>query len=109
MVFRLVVVLAVGEHDEFVEVFVEPRSRLRNANKTVFDDLGLGVQAHDLVGGRLISSDSVATIGDHWEKQVAGKPVGGIDDAIARIGEPLGRMILDAGFDPLTARTGRTT
>src|SRR3984893_7624573 len=61
---RLVVVLAVGEHRQFVEIFGEPRSVLRDSDKTVLDQRRLRVQTHDLVGRRLVAGDAMAAIGD---------------------------------------------
>src|SRR6202030_3836947 len=51
---NLVVVLAFRKHRHLVEVFGEPRRRLRNVDKAVLDYSGLRIKTHDLVGGRLV-------------------------------------------------------
>jgi len=43
----LVIVLAVGEDSQFVQVCVEPRPRLGDVDKTVIDQRRLRVQVHD--------------------------------------------------------------
>src|SRR6185436_13492076 len=48
----LVVMLAVREDGQFVEVLGEPGSRLGNVDKAVLDHRRLRVQAHDLVVDR---------------------------------------------------------
>jgi hypothetical protein len=53
-----------------VEVLVEPRGRLGDINKAVLDQSGLRVQAHDLVGRRLIARDAVGAIGDQFLDQL---------------------------------------
>src|SRR5438045_4971966 len=53
-----------------MQVFGEPGSRLRNVDKAVLDGRGLRVQAHDLVGCRLIAIDSIATIPDQLLDQL---------------------------------------
>ena len=61
---RLVVMLAFWENRQFMEVFGEPRGGFRNVNEAVLDQRGLRVQAQDLLGGRLVTGDTIAAIGD---------------------------------------------
>src|SRR5580704_10093272 len=69
---RLVVVLAVGEHRQLVEVFGEPRSVLRDADKTVLDQRRLRVQTHDLVGRRLVIAPEVVEQLRIWATELTG-------------------------------------
>jgi hypothetical protein len=61
---RLVVMLAFWENRQFMEVFGEPWGGFRNVNEAVLDQRGLRVQAQDLLGGRLVTGDTIAAIGD---------------------------------------------
>ena len=69
----LVVVLAVGEDGQLVEVFGEPRCGLGDVDKAVLDHRGLRVQAHDLVAGRLVARDAMAALGDQLLDQLGAR------------------------------------
>ena len=66
----LVVMLAVGEHGQLVEVFGEPRSVLGEMDKAVLDHRGLCVQTHGFVEGRLIPGGGIAALGDQLLDQL---------------------------------------
>jgi hypothetical protein len=55
-----------------VEVFGEPRRRLRNMDKAVIDYSGLRIKTHDLVCGRLVAGDAMAAVGDQLGLQKKG-------------------------------------
>src|SRR6202043_2867330 len=69
----LIVVLAFRKHRHLVEVFGEPRRRLRNMDKAVIDYSGLRIKAHDLVGGRLVAGDAMAAVGDQLLDQLGAR------------------------------------
>ena len=71
--FDLVVVLALGEDGHLVQVFGEPGRRLGDVDKAVLDHRGLRVQAHDLVGGRLVAGDGMAALGDQLLDQLGAR------------------------------------
>ena len=68
--FDLVVVLALGEDGHLVQVFGEPRCGLREMDEAIFDQCGLGVQAHDLVAFGLVTGNAVAAIDDQLLDQL---------------------------------------
>src|SRR5437868_12344489 len=65
--------LAFRKHRHLVEVFGEPRRRLRNADKAALDYSGLRIQTHDLVGGRLVAGDAMAAVGDQLLDQLGAR------------------------------------
>src|SRR5712671_4195315 len=69
----LVVVLAFRKHRHLVEVFGEPRRRLRNMDKAVLDYSGLRIKTHDLVGGRLVAGENMAAVGDQLLDQLGAR------------------------------------
>ena len=68
--FDLIIVLALWKDGHLVQVFGEPGRRLGDGDKTVLNRRGLGVQAHDLVGGRLISGHGMAALLDQLLDQL---------------------------------------
>src|SRR6266850_2473959 len=66
----LIVMLAVREDGQLMEVFGKPRCGLRYVDKAVLDHRGLRIQAHDLVGGRLVAGDTITPIGDQLLDQL---------------------------------------
>src|ERR1700757_2628408 len=72
----LIVVLALGEDAHLMQVFCEPRRRLWDVDKAVFDQRGLRMQPHDLLAVGLVARDTVAAIGNQLLDQLgAGGPV----------------------------------
>src|SRR5215472_7649270 len=69
----LVVVFAVGEHRQLMEVFGEPGRVLGNADKAVLDHRGLGMHAHDLVGGWLIPGHTITALPDQLLDQLGAR------------------------------------
>src|SRR5215467_3904514 len=61
---RLVVVLALWEHGQLVEVFGEPGGTFGDMDKAVLDHRGLRVQTHGFVEGRLIPGGGIAALAD---------------------------------------------
>jgi hypothetical protein len=66
----LIVVLSFRKHRQLVEVLVESRRRLGDADETMLDHCGLRVQAHDLLAGRLVAGDAVAAVVDQLLDQL---------------------------------------
>ena len=69
----MVIVLALREHRQLVEIFGEPRGGLGNVDKAVLDHRGLRVQTHGLVAGRLVARDAVASVGDQLLDQLSAR------------------------------------
>jgi len=59
----LVLMLALWENRQLVQVFGEPRRFFRQMHKAILDHRGLRVHAHDLIGLRLVAGDRVQTLG----------------------------------------------
>ncbi len=68
-----VVVLAVGEHRQLVQVFGKPAGLLGQVKKAVLDYRGLGVHAHDLVGLRLVAGDRMQAQLDQFLDQLGAR------------------------------------
>jgi len=69
----LVVVLAARQRRQLMEVFGEPPRLLGQVDKAVLDHRDLGVHPHDLVGGRLVAANSMATVIDQVLDQLGAR------------------------------------
>jgi hypothetical protein len=78
-----VVVLAVGEHRQLVQVFGKPAGLLGQMKKAVLDHRGLGVHAHDLVRLRLVAGDGVQAQFDQLLDQLGARRLSSINRTLA--------------------------
>ena len=69
----LVVMLAVWEDRQLVEVFGEPRRGLGDVDKAALEDRGLRMQTHGLVAGRLVPRGAMAAVGDQLLDQLSAR------------------------------------
>src|SRR5258705_2806409 len=105
----LVVMLSIGEDGHLVEVFGEPRCGLRDIDKAVLDDRGLGIQPHGLVGGWLVPGDTMTAVGDQFLDQLGARGLvldqhlGGVEQLLLLAHRAFERRV----FEPLAQQAQR--